>query len=354
MKNSLKKALSLVALGAVAVSAASMNAFAEGEENPNRFVADGGFTAAQIADSAIKPAITATQKVISLDDAKNMQTVEIMVSGASAKYAATGVHVYFDERLDVEKNPFGAAEVTYGAAANYLDSKKIKDDPTAPDGMQGIFVCTAAEADTGLDGLWFSFNVTLPADAKEGDVFPIDILYKSNATNEDLFVNVTKDEAGRLMQAYTFTKGIYSPDFNPTFKASAEDIEKCSALADINAGYDGYIAIAGGEEPTEPPTDPPTEPPTDPATEPPTDPSTEPSTVVSSQVSTAASTNAGTNVSTSSVTTKKTTTAKKTTAKTTTGKKDDSPKTGVAGVGVAVAGLAVALGTAFVLRKKED
>ena len=32
----------------------------------------------------------------------------------------------------------------------------------------------------------------------------------------------------------------------------------------------------------------------------------------------------------------------------------DAPKTGVAGCGVAVAGLAVALGTAFVLRKKED
>ena len=44
------------------------------------------------------------------------------------------------------------------------------------------------------------------------------------------------------MQAYTFKKGIYSSD-NPTFTATAADILKVPALANINKTYDGYIAV---------------------------------------------------------------------------------------------------------------
>ena len=246
MKNSLKKALSIVALGAVAVSAASMNAFAEGDEE-SRFSADGGFSAAQIANSAVKPTITATKEVIKLTDAKT-RTVEITATGASGKYAATGFHIYYDARLEIETNPFGGIRVSKGDAAEYLTTKNPDADPTAPEGMKGIFVCSAADADMGLDGVVWKFNVTLPADAAEGDVYPIDILYKSNQTNEDLFVNVAKDEAGRLMQAYTFTQGIYCPQ-NPSFTSDAQllaDAEECPALLNINAEYDGYIAIACG------------------------------------------------------------------------------------------------------------
>ncbi len=351
MKNSLKRAFSLVALGAVAVSAASMNAFAESEDA--RFSADGKFSAAEIDASEVKPTITVTQEVISLEEAKATPSrhIQVSVTGANAKYAATGFHIYYDKRLDVELDPFGGPAAETGAGAKYLTTKTPDADPTAADfDMKGFFVCSAADANKGLDGVVWEFNLMLPADAAEGDVFPIDILYRSNKTNEDLFTNVSKDTAGRLMQAYTFTRGIYSPEYNPNFKASDEDIAKCAALADINTGHDGYIAIADGEKPTDPPTEPPTDPPTEP-----------PTTVVSTVVSTAPTTETTAEVTNASTTTtKKVTTAKKTTAKkttakkTTTGKKDDSPKTGVAGVGVAVAGLAVALGTAFVLRKKED
>lgn len=44
------------------------------------------------------------------------------------------------------------------------------------------------------------------------------------------------------MQAYTFKKDIYSSD-NPTFTATAADILKVPALANINKTYDGYIAV---------------------------------------------------------------------------------------------------------------
>ncbi len=160
---------------------------------------------------------------------------------------------------------------------------------------------TGGEGDYGVDGTMWTLTFTIPADAEEGEVFPLDIVYQSAGTTKDAFFDVDRTEAGMLMEAYAFTQGIYSPE-NPTFAASAEDVAKCPNLANIDSTYDGYIAIAGAVETT--------------------------------------------------TTTVATTTTTK--AATTTGKKGDSPKTGVAGVGVAAAGLAVAIGTAFVLRKKED
>lgn len=348
MKNSLKRAASLIALGAVAASACSLNAFAEG----SKFSPDGGFSESEIANSAVKPALTATQKVITLEEAANAQTIEISVANAEAKYASTGIHIYYDKRLEVGKNVIGLPDVKKGPAAEYLTSKNPDLDPTAADfDMEGIFVTTAGEQDYGLNGVLFSLNVTIE-NPEAGAVYPIDIIYRSNATNEDLFVNKAVDQAGKLMQAYTWTQGIFNKETNNNFAANADDIAKCPALADIAKDMDGYIAIAGGEAPTEPPT---TEAPTEPAT---TEAPTEPATTEA--VTTVVSTEATTEASTADVTTEATTTteqkttAKKTTTKKTTAKKDDSPKTGVAGAGVAVAGLAVALGTAFVLRKKED
>ena len=76
----------------------------------------------------------------------------------------------------------------------------------------------------GIDGTMWSFTFILPNDAIIGDVYPIDIVYKSG----DRFTHYADDDEGDNMQAYTFKKGIYSVD-NPTFKASAND---------------GYIAVS--------------------------------------------------------------------------------------------------------------
>ncbi len=339
MKNSLKRAASLIALGAVAASACSLNAFADG----SKFSADGGFSKEEIAASAVKPTLTATQKVITLEEAAETQKIEITVKGADAKYASTGMHIYYDKGLQIETNRFGKPVAGLGPAGDYLTTKTPDVDPTAADfDMEGIFVTTAGEEDYGLDGVLITMNVTIE-NPVAGAVYPIDIIYRSNATNEDLFVNKAVDQAGKLMQAYTWTQGIFNKDYNNNFVANADDVAKCPALAEIAKDMDGYIAIAGGEAPTEAPT---TEAPTEPAT---TEAPTEPATTVETTV--ASTTDVTT---TDATTTEATTTAKKTTTKKTTAKKDDSPKTGVAGAGVAVAGLAVALGTAFVLRKKED
>ncbi len=377
MKNSVKRALSLIALGAVAASACSLNAFAEGTS------ADGGFSEAEIAASPVKPVLTASKSVIDIDDIKNNeQTISLEVKDADAKYASTGIHVFFDDRLELVLDRFGNPAITYGPAAEYLPTRETALDFTLcgdekPDlrkpgnGLNGVFVATAAKADYGLNGTLFSFNVALHPEAvvKEGDVLPIDIIYRTNGKNVDLFKNTADDKDGKLMQAYTWTKGIFNAE-NANFKADAADIEKCPGLANIAGDVDGYIAIAGAVETTTTTTTSTTTTTTTTTTKPtttttkPTTTTTKPATTtttsdvatttttVSGEATTTTTSDAATTTTTTTTTNK--TTAKKTTTKKTTAKKDDSPKTGVAGAGVAVAGLAVALGTAFVLRKKED
>lgn len=107
--------------------------------------------------------------------------------------------------------------------------------------MNGYFLTTAANSikNMGIDGTMWSFTFILPNDAIIGDVYPIDIVYKSG----DRFTHYADDDEGDNMQAYTFKKGIYSVD-NPTFKASANDILKVPALSKINKTYDGYIAVS--------------------------------------------------------------------------------------------------------------
>lgn len=356
MKNSLKRAASIIALGVVATSACSLNAFAEG----SKFSADGGYSADQISASAVKPVITASKKVITLDEAKNAQQIDITVSGADGKYCSTGMHIYYDSRLEIALNRANRPDVKIGEAGEMLVSKPADIDPTAADyKMEGFFVTTAGDDNLGFDGTLWTFNVNLPADAKEGDVYPIDIVYRSNATNEDLFVNKEVNAEGKLMQAYAWTQGIYNADFNNNFKADAADIAKCAGLADISKSADGYIAIAGAPPVTTTTTVPVTTTTTAPVTTTTTAPVTTTTSAIVTTTTAPVVTTTDSSVVTSTSTTEKTTTTKKTTTKKTTtkkttAKKDDSPKTGVAGVGVAVAGLAVALGTAFVLRKKED
>lgn len=357
MKNSLKKAFSAVAVAALAVSAVSMNAFAEGDDAI--YPADQGLTSAEIDAAATKPVITLTKEVITLEEATSNPTrqITLTVSNADYKYCSTGFHVYYDSRLDCAVNPLGIPSVSKGPATDFLTAGNPAVDPTAADyNMEGVFLTTMGNLDGGQNGTLWTLNLTLPSDVKEGDVFPIDILYRSSENNKDLFNNNARDAEGKAMMAYAFTRGIYSAEYNNNFTAPAEDVAQCAALANIDKSYDGYIAIAGAPVTTAPPTTTTTAPPTTTTTAAPTTTSTA---APVTTASTSAAPAPGTTVSTSTgsaATGKATTTKKVTTAKavTTTGKKGDSPKTGVAGVGVAAAGLAVALGTAFVLRKKED
>ena len=327
--NSFKRAFSALAIAAVAASASSMAAFAD-ETN--------GFTQDQIDASAVKPVVSISVDgndkgvVYTAAEAKSKTvTVALKVDGAQLKYASTGFHIYYSDKLAITEDPdFGTINVNKGKAIEKLAASNPKEDPTAPAGMKGVFVSTACEKNLGINGEMWTIEFQLPSDVKEGDVYPIDIIYKSNKNAEDLFVNTEVDQAGNLMQAYTFTRGIYNSTVNNTFAANAADVAKCSALSSIDKSYDGYIAIAGAETTT-----------------------TTTTTTTTEATTTEATTEATTSASTakgSSTTAKSTTSGKAGTGTT------KNPKTGVSGTGagIAVAGLAVAVATAFVLRKKED
>ena len=332
-KNSFKRAFSALAIAAVAASASSMAAFAD-EAN--------GYDQTEIDASATKPtvfiSVDGTQGGKVFDTSVAGQTVEVTVNvtGANQKFASTGFHIYYDSRLDIPKNPIGLPDIESGGALKYISPGTPQIDPTAADqGMEGFFVASAGSGNNGVDGILWTFKVTVPADAKEGDVFPIDIVYKSNKNAEDLFVNTEVDKAGELMQAYVFTKGIYNKTTNNNFAAAAADVEKCAALADVAKDMDGYIAIAGGTTETSSAT---------------TEATTTEATTTEATTTEAATTSAGSTTAKSTTSTAKGSTTKAATSTT------KNPKTGVSGTGagLAVAGLAVAVATAFVLRKKED
>ena len=353
-KSSLKKIAAALAMSAVAVTASSVNAFAE---------ANNGFSDEAIAASDVKPVATVTKEVITLDEAKANpgRTVNITISGGTdQKWASSGMHVYYDSRLTLAKNPVGNPAVKSGAGTEYL-SMNVKDDQQLlKQNMSGFFVATAGTGDYGLDGVYATFTLTLPADVKEGDVFPIDIFYKSNENAEDMFLDAQR--AKGAMQGYFFTKGIYNAQTNP-FSAPAEDVAKVLALADISKDADGYIAIEGNgpvvTTTTQAPVTTTTQAPVTTTTKAVTTTVTKaPATTSATQApvttvtATATATASATDANASGTKTTAKSTAK-TTAKTT-AKNNNSPKTGVAGVGVAAAGLAAAVATAFVLRKKED
>lgn len=339
-KNSFKRVASALAIAAVAASASSMAAFAD-EYN--------GFTMDQINNSETKPVVSISVDgndkgvVYGVDEAKGKTvSVSVKVDGAQLKYASTGFHIYYSDKLELTTDPdFGTINVNAGKAITKLSPGTPKEDPTAGTGFKGVFVCTAGDSNLGINGEMWNLEFKLPADAAEGDVYPIDIIYKSNENAEDLFVNTEVNQAGQLMQAYTFTKGIYNAKENNTFAAAAADVEKCAALGDIDKSYDGYIAVAGGTTSTE----------TSATT---TETETTTSTTVTETETTTSSAAATSSTTKSSTTGKGSTTKGSSTASGTGTTKN--PQTGVSGTGaaLAVAGLAAALATAFALRKKED
>lgn len=228
----IKKILSAFAIVATTFTSVSMNTFAT------------GYTDEGNANAAInKPHLTMDKIVLTQSEAAGKTiTVNLNVSGADLAYAPTGLHIYWDSRLTLANDKRGMPMVKRGSATQWLSGVYEKDYSNAENGMDGYFVCTAGSDNLGTDGVMWSFTFILPDNAKAGDIYPLDIMYKANANAKDLFTNKTNNTAGKNMQAYVFTKGIYSSD-NPTFTASSTDIAKVPALANINKTYDGYIAI---------------------------------------------------------------------------------------------------------------
>ncbi len=305
-KNAFKSAIAALAVSAVALTGSAMTAFA-GSATGDKY----DTSKYDPTKSEIKPTVSLSQKQVNISDIATPVTMQLTVKDAEGKYAPTGFHVDYDSKLTLVERDGDIAEL--GDAG-----KKLKSKDMTKNGDHGFFVTTGSPENTGRDGVLWEFDLKLPSDAKVGDKYEVNIMYKSTETAKDLFTNVAQNDEGQLMQAWVFTNGIEQ----------------------------GYIEVVG-------PTTTTTTPPTTTTTTPPTTTTTSTTTTTPpTSTTTTPPTTTTTTPPTTTTTKKVTTTTKKVT--TTTTNKNNATKTGEKGVGLAVAGLAVAVGTAFVLRKKED
>ncbi|MDE6665722.1 MAG: hypothetical protein K2K14_06000, partial [Ruminococcus sp.] len=206
--NSLKKAFAALAISAVAVSATSISAFAANDvKGP-----DNGFTADEIAASDIKATVSVDRVTLTLKEAKDLvendTPVNIAVTVASdfddsedGFYSATGFHIDYDTRLSIVKGRTKLPDIKLGdgGAALALTTEEYPG---------GVFVTTSGSGDFGFNGVLYTLQFKLPADVAAGDVYPVEIIYRSAPNAMDRFTNATDDRTGKLMQGYVFTRGI--------------------------------------------------------------------------------------------------------------------------------------------------
>ncbi len=161
--------------------------------------------------AAVKPTLSLTKLEVPVNQIKWEYKIELTVSGAEKKYAPTGIHVRFDDRLQLQL----ADEEDYadpGPAASKLGHKQCPDYIDENGTPHGLFLSTSCgNGNNGKDGVFWEFTIKLPSDAKVGDKYPVEIVYqvnKENALLHDIFTNLADDKDGKNMEAWVFTKGI--------------------------------------------------------------------------------------------------------------------------------------------------
>lgn len=126
--------------------------------------------------------------------------VKFSVSGIKNGWANMGIHIAFDNRLEVQLDPSGAPAFEKGDAVQYIDAmmsalwsgeapEKLKDKE-----MDNLFICSTSSENTGLNGMISEFQFVIPADTEVGDVY-----------NLEFFYNETLDENGNVIVRDCFT-----------------------------------------------------------------------------------------------------------------------------------------------------
>ncbi|MDE7097704.1 MAG: hypothetical protein K2O60_00970, partial [Ruminococcus sp.] len=218
----------------------------------------GGYKQELVDQSEIRPHLYVESKLISIDEARQnpTQSVSVVVSGADSQYCYTGLRIYYDSRLTITRDGSGNPDVKLGSAADSFSVRTIKDEPNVSvSGMKGVILESMGTSDSGRDGVLWTLTFTLPDDAYSGDVYPFDIYYKSADGYKGVFTSKSNDVYGQIMQAYTFTRGInngITNSFNPATDILDINgnviygiVESCPAVANVDSGVDGVIAIMG-------------------------------------------------------------------------------------------------------------
>ena len=156
--------------------------------------------------SSVKPTLSLSQIKVPINVVKEnpVQKIELSVEGADKKYAPTGLHIKWDERLTLVFQDDEAAQ--RGEVIKDESGWNVEILPY--DNDKAMFLTTAGKNNSGTDGVLWEFLLQVPEDAQVGDKYPIEIEYQSRLLADDLFNNEDKDEEGNLMQAWVFTQGI--------------------------------------------------------------------------------------------------------------------------------------------------
>ncbi len=158
-----------------------------------------------------KPVLSISRLKVPVNQLDEDIDIELMVNGAEGKYASTGLHVKFDDRLQlipVDDEDYA----DYGPAAKKLSAKQELDYVDENGDPHGLFLTTSCgNGNGGKDGVLWSFKVNIPENAKVGDKYPIEVFFwvdKENSMRHDIFTNFANDKDGKNMEAWVFTKGI--------------------------------------------------------------------------------------------------------------------------------------------------
>lgn len=145
---------------------------------------------------------------LSSAEGKAGETVDITlsVSGADKMWAASGVHILYDETLvcvpsesdpEVPKMTLGAAVEDMTACVALIWTED-KTQELIDKKMDSVFFCSAASGDLGRDGDIATFSFTIPQEAEAGTVYDLEFYFREG----DMFSNTANDED---FQEYAFS-----------------------------------------------------------------------------------------------------------------------------------------------------
>ena len=202
-KNQIIATIISAVMGITAVTATAMTAFAGSATGVTGKYQEYDLNGLDLNKAETKPTMSLSRIELPLNKAQEnpVQTIELTVADAKLKYASTGIHVSYDNRLEVVLDDFGSC-----AEIGRAGAKLGKNDTLG--NSNDIFVATMCSENLGIDGILWTFKFQLPEDIKVGDEFPIEILYRNSDGIADVFASLENDEASHLMEAWLFTNGI--------------------------------------------------------------------------------------------------------------------------------------------------
>ena len=166
-------------------------------------------TTTEIPESIEKPVLKISETEISYSELDHengtVVPVEYSVSGIVNGWSSSGIHIAFDDRLDLKTDDLdGSPNFERGEASQYISSVisirwQGENPPDVLNGknMDNLTMITADSSNNGENGVIATIDFIVPPDAKAGDVYNIEFFrYKT-----DCFRNIEFDSA---MEEYAF------------------------------------------------------------------------------------------------------------------------------------------------------